>query len=138
MHRHNIVLNLARLIIADCDEELNRVHSDEAEAEVETIECVKFKATKIITAIDASYDIRPKCPKCNTEIGFLFEYEKAEVRYTYTVDRDWRPHSRQHDVLTGALIGYDCPECGKRLFDQEVDAIKFLAGDISLKGAKHE
>lgn len=50
-HDIDIALNLAHLIIADCNEELNRVHSDEAEAEIETIECVKFKATKIIACL---------------------------------------------------------------------------------------
>lgn len=45
----SVALNLARLIVADCEEELGRgLHADEAFSEVETLEIVKIKAEKIV------------------------------------------------------------------------------------------
>ncbi len=71
----------------------------------------------------------PKCPKCKNPISFLFEYEEAEVRYKVHLDIDGLPHSHQHDVFRGKSMGYECPECGKGLFDEEPEAIAFLRGE---------
>ena len=47
----DIALNLARLIMADCDEELASFHSDETDSEMETINIVRAKAEKIVNAL---------------------------------------------------------------------------------------
>ena len=49
MNNLSVVLKLARLIMADCEEELGRgPHAGEAFSEVETLEIVKIKAEKIV------------------------------------------------------------------------------------------
>ena len=53
MNNLSVVLNLARLIVADCEEELGRgPHADEAFSEVETLEIVKIKAGKIVSILE--------------------------------------------------------------------------------------
>lgn len=48
----NLIRNIATLMVADTDEELSRVHMDEAESEIETIERLRDKAQAIVCAAD--------------------------------------------------------------------------------------
>jgi len=67
----------------------------------------------------------PFCPKCGKEIDRLnYWQKKIEEAYFDGEGYDWW----DSDVVIER--GYECPECGELLFDNEEDAKKFLDDDV--------
>jgi len=67
----------------------------------------------------------PKCPKCGKEIDFLKNYVyKCTNEYIFDGDR-----YEFVGVIEGDYEEYRCPECGYRIAETEIDAIRFLRGE---------
>lgn len=60
MYQLDIAQRLIYLILADCREEMARVHFDEAESEVETLRAIQAKAEEAATALAASVEQRER------------------------------------------------------------------------------
>jgi uncharacterized protein (UPF0212 family) len=65
----------------------------------------------------------PKCPKCGAEIHALVVFEKVENEWIF--DGDDYILTDKEFVDVG---GFHCPACGELLFEDEMEASKFLKG----------
>ena len=74
-----------------------------------------------------------KCPKCQSEITYLRLYEEAEVLYHLTTDGDGLPDYDQRDIIISGEgnQSIECPECQEELFNDEMEAIRFLNGGMT-------
>ena len=67
-----------------------------------------------------------KCPKCKEEIFGLMNYQSGENRYFLDLDGDYELKDFQEN---GKVNDFECPSCGKVLFNDEKKAKKFLGVD---------
>ena len=66
-----------------------------------------------------------KCPKCGTEIDYLYNLESGDMEYRFNPDGSYEGMEFATD---GGRNEYECPECRKTLFTNETDALEFLKG----------
>ena len=64
-----------------------------------------------------------KCPRCQKEIFGLDNYQSGENRYFLDLDGEYDLKEFKGD---GKSNEFECPSCGKVLFDDEEKAKKFL------------
>jgi len=67
----------------------------------------------------------PFCPNCGKKINRLIYWENAAnvAKFDGKDYYDW-------DTVEVYECGYECPECGTQLFDNEEDAERFLKDDL--------
>ena len=81
----------------------------------------------------------PKCLKCNTEISYLHEYDKAEICYKFRLNIHGQPSwSEATHIDNDEVDNYECPECRQYLFSLEADAVAFLKGELAKVASEPE
>lgn len=73
-----------------------------------------------------------RCPKCGEGITYLYNYQKAEVRYIFEMNDEGRGHYEQDETIPcdfEEYHDYECPECLVRLASSEKDAVAFMTGE---------
>ncbi len=68
-----------------------------------------------------------KCPKCNTEIEFLYHFVTGYQRETYSPTPDEiYEYSDPEFISDGDIIEFECPDCGETLTTKEDEARKLF------------
>jgi len=69
------------------------------------------------------------CPRCNSEIDYLRNFEKCWEEYRFTVRNGCAKYEYTDNTISFGEQEYECPECGEVLFYSEVEAVNFLRGE---------
>lgn len=72
-----------------------------------------------------------KCPKCGKEIDYLRDFSPAWQEFRATIGQDgymsFEPMDN-YEVMDREDDEYECPECTRVLFTDQVQAENFLKG----------
>ena len=72
----------------------------------------------------------PRCPKCNSEITWLRNYQSGKIYYMF--DPENSSIYEENEFQADSKVNYyNCPQCAEILFTDEEKALKFLRGDLS-------
>ena len=73
----------------------------------------------------------PKCPKCNVEIKSLIYSETKDIWGSASIDESGdMEFNEEYDICEEQKpYIYSCPECNKKLFDDDEEAEEFLKDD---------
>lgn len=64
-----------------------------------------------------------KCPECGEEIDCLYNWESGGMGYVLFPDNRYEEGEFLPDGKTNE---FNCPECQKTLFTNEIEALEFL------------
>ena len=72
----------------------------------------------------------PKCPECGEEINTLIAWIPKEDKCNVSLNSDNTLNYESTDIIEGkGPTEYECPICGKIIFNSETNAKKFLKGE---------
>jgi hypothetical protein len=66
------------------------------------------------------------CPKCNTELTHLNNFQSGEQKYQIIADEDEPQWEMQDFIEDGKTNDFECSNCSEILFTNEEDVIAFL------------
>ncbi len=70
-----------------------------------------------------------KCPNCESDLHELLCYEVKKAFFSLDGDRPY-----YDEVIEFTDVTYNCPDCDEKIAEDELEAIRFLEGDILKTG----